>query len=297
VLALALDRAGAPGGASGADAAKGAPAPALGGPGAAALPRAERARSLSSLIRAARDPVPAGIERVHPGWLRAALESEATEILLAITDGLPAVVREVAREIVAARGDDGATPPPALVAADRLAELRRVAFSSLVAMPGASAGAARRDAPAWWRLAALPVEALVDEIARAGAEALGTSLAGAPRGVVARAAARSGDRALADAVLEAARRAPAERERAIARAAVAAAGGLAGASALGPAHAVGLTILGQRLALESDEVVRVIAQRLPPAMGTTLLDASRIHTDINREEQRNRGTRNQDPHS
>lgn len=255
---------------------------ALGGPGAsacrdalaalAALPRSERARALSRLILAVRAPLPAGIDRVHPGWLRSALDGEATEILLAIADGLPAVVQQVAREIVAARGEEGTTP--AAVEADRLAELRRAVFSSFVTMPGPAGGVGAPEAPSssWVRLAALPVEALRDEIARAGAEALGTSLVGAPPVVVARAAARSGGGAIAAIVLETSRRGPDDRARALARVAVAAAGGLDGAGELGPATAVGLIVLAQRLARESEDAPRVIAHRLPPALGTVLLE-------------------------
>src|SRR4051812_23207264 len=95
----------------------------------AALGRDERARRLAAWAREVREPVPAGIERVHPGWLRAVLEREATSILLAVVAGLPAEVRAVAAEIVEARDDDPSPRAPAAVEPEALAELRRAVFA------------------------------------------------------------------------------------------------------------------------------------------------------------------------
>src|SRR5262249_19760377 len=156
-------------------------------------------RAMARLLRRARAPVPDGIERVHPGWLRAALENEATPVLRALTDGLPPEVKAIAHELVVAR-DEGAVEVSPAMADEVLAELQRAVFASLTPMPS-PAESERANAPTWLRLAALPLAALLTEIERRGAATLGTSLAGAPPAVVARAAAAAGN-ALAPAVLE-----------------------------------------------------------------------------------------------
>src|SRR2546423_720987 len=87
-----------------------------GGMGArAALQGDERARARAGRAREGLAPVPAGVERIRPGWLRAALEGEPTSLLLALTDGLPAEVVSLARDIVAGRGEDPQPQALALV--------------------------------------------------------------------------------------------------------------------------------------------------------------------------------------
>ncbi len=233
----------------------------------AALDRPERARALAGLLRRARASVPEGIEQVHAGWLRAALEGEATPILRAITDGLPPEVGAVAREIVAARADSALTDPVPVIPDETLAELRRAAFGSLVPMP-LSTEVARADAPGWLRLAVLPLPALQAEIDRRGAATLGTSLAGAPPAVVARAAAAAGS-ALASVMLEAAGRSTPAEERERARSLVAAAGARASEGEVGSTTYLGLLALAGDLPAGA---ARVIAQRLPPRLGRILLD-------------------------
>jgi hypothetical protein len=242
----------------------------------ALLGRAERARVLAVLMHRASAAVPPGLEQVHPGWLRRALEGEATELLLAVTDGLAAPVRAVAGEIIAARGDDSVSTAAAgaTVAASAPAcvdQLRRAVFASFVPMPSA-AEAARADAPEWMRLAALPLVALAGEIDRRGAAVLGTSLAGSPPAVVARAAAGAGGGAAAAALLEAARRVPAADERDRARALVSAAATLSVAGELTSVQAVGLCALADALAAVSRDAVRALAQRLPPRLGEIVLE-------------------------
>jgi len=229
-----------------------------------AMDRTERARVIAGLLRRARAPVPDGVENVHPGWLRAAFEGEATPILRAIVDGLPPEVGAVAREIIAARGDRDAAESAPAIADGPLAELRRAAFASLVPMPSA-ADAERADAPSWLRLAMLLFPALLAEIERRGAATVGTSLAGAPLAVVARAAAAAGN-TLAPAVLEAARRSPPAEERERARALVAAAARVSEAG-VGSMTIVGLLALASEL---GPGAARVIAQRLPPRLGRIL---------------------------
>ena len=233
-----------------------------------AMDRAERARAIAGLLRRARAPVPDGIEDVHPGWLRAALEDEATPLLRAIVGGLPPEVGAVAREIIAARGDgDGAELPPG-IADGALADLRRAVFGALVAMPR-PADAEHADTPPWLRLAVLPFPALLADIERRGAMTLGTSLAGAPLAVLARAAAAAGS-ALGTVVLEVARRAPPVEERERARALVAAAARVAEPS-VGSTTIVGLLALASEL---TTGPAQVIAQRLPPRLGRILINPS-----------------------
>jgi len=232
------------------------------------MDRAERARSIAGLLRRARAPVPDGIENVHPGWLRVALEGEAAPILRAIVGGLPPEVRAVAREILAARGEGDAAEGAPAIADAALSELRRAAFASLVPMPR-RADADGADVPPWLRLAVQPFSALLAEIERRGAATLGTSLAGAPPEVVARAAAAAGS-GLGPVVIEAAGRSPAAEERARARAVVASAARAADTS-VGSTTVVGLLAMASEL---SPGATQVIAQRLPPRLGRIMTSAS-----------------------
>jgi hypothetical protein len=232
-----------------------------------AMDRAERAHAIAALLRQARAPVPDGIENVHPGWLRAALEGEVTPILRAMVAGLPPEVGAVAREIIAARGDGDAAEEAPAIAEAPLAELRRAVFAMLVPMPRRT-DAEHGDAPPWLRLAVLPFPALLAEIERRGATMLGTSLAGAPPAVAARAAASAGG-ALGAVVLEAARRSPAGEERQRARALVAAAARVAETN-VGSTTIVGLLALASELAA-TPGATQVIARRMPPRLGRILL--------------------------
>ena len=51
--------------------------------------RTVRAAAIAELIALARAPVPAGIEAVHPDWLRERLEAEPDAIVRAVTAGSP----------------------------------------------------------------------------------------------------------------------------------------------------------------------------------------------------------------
>jgi hypothetical protein len=241
-----------------------------------ALPREQRAQSLAQLAGAANRAIPAGVERIHPGWLRAALDGEATAILLALVAGLPAEVVAVADEIVEARDEDPSLRAPAELEAEALAELRRALFAAFAPMPDPAAAArsdAPADAPEWRRLAALSPAALLDRLARTGAELLGASLHGAPPVVIARAAAGAGEAAGAT-VLASATGAVSPAQREHARSLVAAAAPLCQeSSALGLAQAIGLIALAEMLAQQEADAAPVLAQRLPPAIGQLLLQA------------------------
>ena len=254
--------------------AGGAPAPAglVGGPSCqaaltalAAQPRSLRAATLADLIALLRAPVPAGIERVHPGWLRERLDPEPTPVLRAITDELPVEVRRIATEILVSRGEPGGAPPLAHPPG-RVIELRRAVFADLVPLAG-SAGPSGPEARALMELSFAAVE---EAIEMRGAATMGASLRGAPAPVLAQAAAGMGGR-LGRALLEAARptdpsEQPGERDRA--RVLVSAAAGEDWAPL---AMRLGLRALAVALNAEGGDAAAAVAQRLPPALGRRLI--------------------------
>jgi hypothetical protein len=222
--------------------------------------RSVRAATMAELIALVGAPVPAGIERIHPGWLRERLATERSEVLRVVADGLPAEVRRVAEAVLAERGDrpTGATP-----AAAGAAELRRQVFAGLVPLadPGGPTG------PVAGPLMALPLDAVGEAIEARGAETLGTSLRGAPPAVVARAAASVGDR-LARTVLGAAGRPGPTEERDAARRLVEKVAAERPADLL--AH-LGARALAVALGPEGRDAALAVAQRLEPKAGRRLL--------------------------
>jgi hypothetical protein len=216
--------------------------------------------------------VPAGLDRVHPGWMRRLLEDEPSAVVAAVAVGLPAEVGRVADEIVSARGDEA----PALPVGPAVAGLRRALFSQLAPMPTptptstlGSGGPERARA-----LCALSFARLVEELEQRGAATLGLALVGAPDAVVARAAAGVGA-PLAGVVLASARSDSTAASRAEARALVA---GVAGARASARqdsrvvAREVGLRVVAREVAVEGAAALAAVAQRLPPALGDLLLE-------------------------
>jgi hypothetical protein len=248
----------------------------LAGPGAArcraavaawaAAPEAERAASRAALVGELAADVPRGLELVHPGWVRRALEGEPTAVIRAVVAGLPDDVRRVGDEIVRARGDGGRGPT---LTGPGVARIRRALFAGLAPLPpgGEAAPSSARA------LCALAFAALVEELDRRGAEALGLALSGAPDAVVARAAAGVGE-PLARVVLAAARAGATAEARAAARALVAAVP--SAEAARGPARAVGLRAVASALAGEGGAALAAVAQRLPPALGDALLAAAPV---------------------
>ncbi len=223
----------------------------------AALTRAERAQAIARLVRQVGAPIPDGIEAVHPGWLRAALEGEATEVLVILLDRVPEVVRNVAREIVEGRGEawpvaDGHGHEQ--VHDSAVSDLRRAVFAGFASMRSPS------------------VASSLDQLVRAGAGTLGASLAGAPPAAIARAAAQAGTRELAELVIAAARGAVSSPDRDRARDVVAAAASVSADGRIEPLQAVGLVQLARDLGGALPSVVRASAQRLPIALGKVLLD-------------------------
>ena len=235
--------------------------------------RGARAAALAALTALARAPVPAGIERIHPDWLRERFARESSAVARAVAADLPDEVRALAREILRARDDDGHEGQQGNdgLGADERARLQRVVFGGLVPLAGPGAPAT----PMARELAALALAELVRAIERRGAETLGRSLRGAPADVIARAAASVGER-LAAVVLEAARGwngggdgDAAARDEARRQVAAAGAPG-ADEVALG----IGLQALAAVLESEGGAAIMAIALRLPPALGRRLLAAA-----------------------
>jgi hypothetical protein len=240
----------------------------------AAESRPTRAATLAELIALVRAPVPAGLERVHPGWLRERLLPEPSPVIRLVVAGLPAEVQAVAEEILRARAD-GRTGDQGPLAAGA-AELRRHVFAGLVplAPPGAPTG------PVAAPLVSLPLAAITEALERRGAETLGVSLRGAPAATVARAAASLGA-GLARALLDAAARPGPTQERDVARRLVErvaaekptthpANADLRGGPGDLSAH-LGARALALSLVPEGHDAALAVAQRLAPPLGRRLL--------------------------
>jgi hypothetical protein len=227
---------------------------------------AQAAAGREALAAEVAAPLPAGLDRVHPGWLRRALEREPSVLVRAVARGLPPEVARVADELLRARGESG-RGASAIPDGPRLDFLRRALFSFLAPMPSPDGP----GLPVARGLCALSGAALLDEIQQRGAAMLGLARGGAPGVVVARAAAGVGG-PLARVLVEAARSGAGAASRDEARRMVAAvsADELVG----GPARAVGLRAVADALAAEGTASVAAVAQRLPPALGDTLISLS-----------------------
>ena len=207
--------------------------------------------------------LPAGLERVHPGWVRRALEGERGDVIRAVVRGAPPEVTRVADELLAAR-DEPAGPP---FDGRAVAELRRAVFAALAPMPGPG------GPPRACALCALTFSQLLEEVDRRGATALGLALAGAPDAVVARAAAAAGEPHARE-VLAAARSATSPEARAAARALVTSVP--EGEAARGGVRAVGLRAVARDVAPEGEAALTAVAQRLPPAVGDAQIASRRM---------------------
>jgi hypothetical protein len=234
-----------------------------------AEPRAARASTLAELISLVRAPVPAGIARVHPGWLRERLVLESSVVIRAIQgapgarEGLPAEVQRVAQGILTERGE--ASAQGVAISAAGTAELRRRVFAGLVPLAEPNAPTGPEAAP----LMTLSFAALEEAIEARGARTLGVSLRGAPGPVVARAAANLSGR-LARALLDAAAQpGPADTREAARRlvARVAAERPVDLAAHLG-ARALAVALRAEE---STADALLAVAQRLPPALGRRLL--------------------------
>jgi len=228
--------------------------------------RSARAAAIAALTALVRSPVPAGVERIHPDWLRERFERETSAVVRAVAAGLPPEVRAVAGEVLRARGEDARVPHREADAG--AAALQRVTFAGLVPLDGAGAP----TGPIARELTALAPDDVARAIATRGAETLGRSLRGGPAPDIARAAAAVGE-ALAPVLLDAARADgdPGARDRA--REVIAAAGV---ATSGDPALAIGVHAVAALLAEEGEAALLAVAQRLPIALGRRLLAAANV---------------------
>lgn len=230
----------------------------------AAETRSARAATLAELIALVRAPVPPGLERVHPGWLRERLAPEPSPVIRLVVAGLPAEVRRVAEEILRERAGEPIGGEESLAGrAAGAAELGRHVFAGLVPLspPGAPSG------PVATPLVSLPFATVSEAIERRGAETLGISLRGAPAAVVARAAASVGD-GLARVLMDAAARPGALEERDAARRMVER---VAAEKPTDLAANLGARALALALMPEGRDAAQAVAQRLAPALGRRLL--------------------------
>jgi hypothetical protein len=222
-------------------------------------PRAARASTLAELMALVRAPVPAGIERIHSGWLRERLAPESSPVIDAVAQGLPPEVRQIADALLAERADG----QQVALSAAGATELRRRVFAGLVPVAGPGAPAGPEAAP----LMALPLAGVEAAVELRGAATLGVSLRGAPGQVVGRAAANLGDR-LATALVEAAAKAGPVEARAAARRLVE---GVAAEKPTDLAAHLGARALAVALGPEGPDAVQAVAQRLAPPLGRRLL--------------------------
>jgi hypothetical protein len=228
------------------------------------LPSEQRVDFLAALGGDVLSAVPAAIEQVHRDWLLPALAGESTSLLRAAMAGWPPAVAERAAAVIVARGDDPTPRPTDQLDDETLAAVQRAIFVDIVA-PCPVAGP-------WSALAGEHGPALLDGLAGLGAETIGASLRGAPRPVIARAAAQVGEPG-AERLMDAATRPGSPQDRQTARALVAAVGSGSDETELGAAIAIGLMALAHALVEAPDEAAMAIAQRLPMPLGRSLLAA------------------------
>lgn len=223
----------------------------------AGLPRERKAGRLASFARDLGAAYPAGIDGVHPSWLRLALAAEPSDLLPALSAGGPPGLRAAAGDVLAGRSGQGPAPQPVPVTGELAAELRRAIFAALVApTPEHPQGLLRFTGTA-----------LIEELRRLGAETLGASLAGAPSDVRARAIAGVGE-AYAESVRASAEHAdPAARRQGEVALKEATSGPVATIEER--LESIGIAALIARLA-HDEEGARALAVRLPHHLGSRL---------------------------
>jgi hypothetical protein len=222
-------------------------------------PHQQRVTALGDLLRDTLSAVPPGLGELHASWLLETLAAEPIGLALVLAEGtgVAAAVAELAR----ARDEAGWPLAP-----EARLELRRLAFLSLEPLTLEPAG------PLGHQLAALDEAGLDSELCRLGARTLGTSLAGAPLELRARAMATAGAPWSVEIAAAAARPTePAARERA--RLLVARAARLPALTSLQRLRAVGLVTVAPLLAAEGAASALRVAGRLPVEVGRALLAA------------------------
>jgi hypothetical protein len=222
-------------------------------------PHAQRVTALGDLLRDALAPLPLALAELHPSWMLETLAAEPSGLALALAEGTPV------EGLVAHPAGEGSEVAWPLDPETRF-ELRRLAFVSLEPLAAEPAGPLGRE------LAALDGELLEREVCRLGARTVGTSLAGSPLELRARAMASTGAPWSVEIAAAAARPTdPAARERA--RQLVARAAGMPALTSGHRLRAVGLLTLGPLLAAEGAGSALRVAGRLPVELGRALLAA------------------------
>lgn len=207
-----------------------------------AMDEPARARKVAAWLAEAGRAVPAGLECLHPSWRQEVLADGRPEMRAAI---------------------ESVEPGAGSVSGELRREIARLAFRRLSPLLVSSAG------PLAQRLCGLGFEELLAEITRMGARTVGRSLAGAAKGLRARAMASAGE-PWAGAIGAGASEdvSPDERAVAVACASTAVAG-----KAHAPAErllAIGLAAMKAQLQAEHPCSTFRVAGRLPAPLGRAL---------------------------
>jgi hypothetical protein len=103
-----------------------------------AASKAEREAAVAALLALVRAPVPGGLERIDPGWLRERFAREPSDVVRAVSAGLSNEVGRAADAVLTERGDGGlSSSPPRAPARGRA---RQRARRTRRASPGAVDG-------------------------------------------------------------------------------------------------------------------------------------------------------------
>jgi len=230
-----------------------------------ALDSGARTRTLEAWTRAAANPLPKGIECLHPSWIVEALAGEPAHLVRAVQPALPEPLRAFVAGLLHA-AEDGALDSKhnneVSAAAGR--EVQRLAFGWLAPLCESPCGALAE------RLCRLTFDDLLSEVTHRGALCVGRSLAGAAPALRARAMAAAGDpwaqvigAASIDVTSES------ERKTAMAHASV-----QIPDSARTPSERLlhlGLSALKSELTAEHVGSIYRVAGRLPAALGRSML--------------------------
>jgi hypothetical protein len=225
----------------------------------AAVGRDRRATALAEWTAEVAVPLAPRIAALDPSWALEALADEPVGLALALAEGAP--------ELVAALAERTSAPEAPWPLEPRArTELQKLIFGSLEALTVEATG------PLGARLGDLDLGELLVELARWGARTVGTSLAGAPLELRARAMATAGAPWSSEIAAAAARpTTPPIRDHA--RALVAQASAQRTPTPLHRLRAVGLLALAPALSAEGTASALRVAGRLPVELGRALLAA------------------------
>ena len=209
--------------------------------------------------------LPRGLERLHPSWIAEALAGEPVHLVRAVQPGLPEPVRAFVETLLSSAGQDAlksnSSKSPSATATR---EVERLAFGWLAPLCESACGLLAES------LCGLAFDELLTEVTRRGARAVGRSLAGATPALRARAMVAAGGpwaKTIGEASLE--------NTSSEARSAAAAlANTMIPASARTPAERllhIGLAALQSELAAEQAGSLFRVAGRLPAPLGRPMI--------------------------